>query len=143
MPTVVDCICQRRAIRAFDPVEIPREARDQILKAACMAASSFNIQPYRFYWVESAEKLKEAARLCLGQSPAETASALIVAVADIGSSSATTKSHLEWVRTAGFTDETIAEYEKKAKLGKWFFIQGWFGIFGAIKWAILRAIHPW
>jgi hypothetical protein len=64
-------------------------------------------------------------------------------VADIGSWSATTKSHLEWVRTAGFTDEQIAEYEKKAKLGKWFFIQGWFGIFGAIKWAILRMLHPW
>lgn len=142
-PTALECICQRRAIRAFDPVEIPKAAREQILNAACMAASSFNIQPYRFYWAESPKKLKEAACLCFGQSPAETASALIVAVADIGSWSATNKSHLEWARTAGFTDEQIAEYEKKAKLGKWFFIQGWFGIFGAIKWAILRAIHPW
>ena len=140
---LLDAICQRRAIRAFDPVEIPSDAREQILNAACLAASSFNIQPYRFYWVESPAKLKEAARLCFGQSPAETASALVIAVADIGSWPSTTISHLAWVRTAGFTEEQIAEYEKKAKLGKWFFIQGWFGIFGVIKWAILRALHPW
>jgi nitroreductase len=141
--SVLDAIFQRRAIRSFDPVEIPRETRETILNAACLAASSFNIQPYRFYWIESPEKLRVAARLCLSQSPAETASALVIAVSDIGSWPSTTQSHLEWVRTAGFTDEKIAEYEKKAKFGKWFFIQGWFGIFGAIKWAVLRAIHPW
>jgi nitroreductase len=143
MPSALEAIFQRRAIRAFDPVEIPKQAREQIMGAACLAASSFNIQPYQFYWVETPEMLTEAARLCFGQSPAETASALVVAVADIGSWRSTTKSHLEWVRTAGFTDEKVEEYEKKATLAKWFFIQGWFGIFGAIKWAILRLVHPW
>jgi nitroreductase len=29
------------------------------------------------------------------------------------------------------------------KLGKWFFLQGWFGIFGILKLMILRTIHLW
>ena len=140
---LLEMIRRRRAIKVFDPVEIPAAAREQILGAACVAPSSFNIQPYRFYWIESPEKRAEAARLCFSQSPAISASALVVAVADIGSWPATTESHLKWVRTAGFADEKVADYEKRAKLGKWFFIQGWFGIFGAIKWAILQIIHPW
>jgi nitroreductase len=141
-PTL-NAIHQRRAVRAFDPVEIPDATREEILRAASLAPSSFNIQPYRFYWVETPDARKSAARLCFGQSPAETASALIVAVADIGSWKSTNDSQLKWVRTAGFTEEKIAEYEFKARLGKWFFLQGWFGIFGAIKWVILRMIHPW
>jgi nitroreductase len=143
MAHVLEAIFRRRAIKVFDPVEIPPAAREQILSAASVAPSSFNIQPYRFYWVETPDARKNAARLCFGQSPAATASALIVAVADIGSWRSTTQSHLEWVRTAGFTDEKISEYEKRASLGKWFFIQGWFGMFGAIKWMILRLMHPW
>jgi nitroreductase len=140
---ILDAIHQRRAVRAFDPVEIPDATREEILHAASLAPSSFNIQPYRFYWIQTPDARKRAARLCFGQSPAETASALIVAVADIGSWKSTNESQLKWVRTAGFTAEKIAEYELKARLGKWFFLQGWLGIFGAIKWAILRMIHPW
>lgn len=142
-PPLLEAIHRRRAVKVFDPVEIPRAVRDQILGAACVAPSSFNIQPYRFYWIETPEMRRQAARLCLSQSPAASASALVVAVADIGSWPSTTRSHLEWVRTAGLTHEKVAEYEKKARLAKWFFIQGWFGIFGIMKWAILKTMHPW
>jgi len=67
------------------PDPIPPEIRLQILDAARLAPSSFNTQPYRFIWIESPEIRKQAAHLCMSQSPAETASALVVAVADIGS----------------------------------------------------------
>jgi nitroreductase len=127
----------------FDPVEISPDPREQILRAARMAPSSFNFQPYRFYWVESPEMRSAAARLCFGQSPAATASALLVAVADSGSFKATTKSELVWMRTAGFTEKTIAECERRAQFEKWFFIQEWFGVFGLLKWTILRAVHLW
>jgi nitroreductase len=143
MPNTLDAICQRRAVKVFDPIEIPPETRDQILHAARLAPSSFNIQPYRFYWLATPEIRKKGAELCFGQSPAATASALIVAVADIGSWQSTSAGELAWMRTAGFSDKTIAEYERRAKFGKWFFIQGWFGIFGAIKWIILRLLHFW
>ena len=85
MTNALDSILGRRAIKVFDPVEISTETRTQILDAARSAPSSFNIQPYRFIWVESPAALKEAARLCMGQSPAATSSALIVAVADLDS----------------------------------------------------------
>ena len=143
MSQVLDAILQRRAIKVFDPVDISARTRGQILHAARVAPSSFNIQPYRFYWVETPEMKKEAARLCFGQSPAATASALIVAVADIGSWKTTTQSELAWMRTAGFTGEKIAEYERRARFGQWFFMQGWFGVFGLLKWTILRVLHFW
>ena len=143
MSHVLEAILQRRAIKVFDPVEIPEDTREQILHAARVAPSSFNIQPYRFYWVETPEMRNEAARLCFGQSPAATASALIVAVADIGSWKSTSESELAWMRSAGFSPKKIAEYEQRAKFGKWFFVQGWFGVFGLVKWTILRVVHLW
>src|SRR5271168_3858477 len=143
MSHVLEAILQRRAIKVFDPVEIHADTRAQILQAARLAPSSFNIQPYRFYWVETPEMRSTAARLCFGQSPAATASALIVAVADIGSWKSTTASELAWMRTAGFPAKKLADYEQRAKFGKWFFIQGWFGVFGLLKWTILRVLHLW
>jgi len=141
MLSPLDAIFQRRAVKVFDPVVIDPAVREQILNAARLAPSSFNVQPYKFFWIESPELRKQAAHLCMGQSPAETASALVVAVADIGSWRSTVSEQLEWMRTAGFSSEKISEQEKRAGLAKWFFIQGWFGVFGVLKWFILRVIH--
>ena len=141
MVHLLDPILQRRAIKVFDPVPIPPEVRRQIMDAARSAPSSFNIQPYRFIWIESPKLRKQAAHLCMGQSPAETASALVAAVADIGSWRSTIKSHLEWMRSAGFSPEKISEQEKKSVFAKLFFLQGWFGCFGILKAVILRVIH--
>jgi nitroreductase len=47
MSEILEAIFQRRAIRAFDPVEIPEAVREQMLEAARVAPSSFNVQPYR------------------------------------------------------------------------------------------------
>src|SRR5437764_13678886 len=84
MSEILEAIFQRRAIRVLDAIEIPPAVRGRILDAARVAPSSFNVQPYRFYWVQSPEMKTRTAQLCMGQSQAETASALIVAVADIG-----------------------------------------------------------
>src|SRR6516225_1675363 len=91
MNDILDAIFQRRAVKLFEPVEISQELRERILNAARHAPSSFNLQPYRFYWVGSAVKKTAVAKLCLGQTPAETASALVVAVADLGSIPSTTQ----------------------------------------------------
>jgi len=139
----LDPLLRRRAIRAFDGVAVPTEAREWMLKAAVAAPSSFNSQPYRLYWIESAEKRKNAAEMCLGQAAAKTASALVVAVADLGLWKLTSAGQLQWMRETGFEEEKIRTYEKKAKFAKWFYVQGWFNLFGAAKWAILKAIHPW
>src|ERR1700745_2577563 len=119
MHGILEVIFKRRAVKVFEPVEISDRMREQILNAARHAPSSFNTQPYRFYWVRTAKTKRAVAKLCLGQMPAETASALVVAVADIGSLAATSQSQLEWMRSRREFDEAkIHEYARTAKIGR-------------------------
>src|SRR5258708_13415486 len=113
MLSLLEAIFQRRAVKIFEPVPIEGKVRDQILNAARCAPSSFNMQPYKFFWVESPEQRSEAARLCMSQSPAKTASALVIAVADIGSWRSTISSQLEWMRRAGLSPERISQHANK------------------------------
>jgi len=75
--------------------------------------------------------------------PAQTASVLVVAVADIGSLAATSQAHSEWMRRNGFSDAKVRDYQRTAKLGRILFMPGPFGIFGAFKWTIFRLVHLW
>jgi nitroreductase len=79
----------------------------------------------------------------MGQSPAETASALVVAVADIGSWRSTTESYLQWMRSSGADAKEVAEFENKSKFARLFFLQGWFGAIGVVKWMIMRVLNFW
>lgn len=141
MDAMLKAIHERRAVRKFEAAEIPEETRRAMLEAATLAPSSFNLQPYRFYWIASAEKRAEAARYCLGQRPATTASALVVAVADVGSWRETMASQVAWMKAGGVEAKKAAEYAKKMEKVKWFFLQGWFSMFGAMKWMILRVLN--
>jgi nitroreductase len=143
MADALDAIFYRRAVKVFDPVEISETLRENILDAARHAPSSFNVQPYRLYWVGPGAKKAEVAKLCMGQMPAETASALIVVVADIGSISATTRAQAEWMRASNFTEEKIRDYERTAKIGRILFMPGPFGIFGAFKRAVFGLLNVW
>jgi nitroreductase len=143
MNGILEAILQRRAVKVFEPVEISLGLREQILNAARHAPSSFNMQPYRFYWVGSAAKKATVAKLCLGQMPAETASALVVAVADIGSLHGTSQGQVEWMRRSEFSEAKIRDYERTAKIGRILFMPGPFGIFGAVKWGIFRLLNFW
>lgn len=140
---VLEAMFQRRAVKEFEPVEIPRAVRERILDAARHAPSSFNMQPYRFIWVESPATKAGAAKLCMGQKPAETASALVIAVADMGSMRATAQAQAKWMRGSGFNDAEVRDYEHTAKIGRMLFMPGPFGIFGALKWAIFRLLNVW
>lgn len=141
MDPILDAIFRRRAIKVFESVPIPLAVREQILNAARLAPSSFNSQPYRFYWVESSVSRKTVAQLCLGQTPAGTASALIVAVADLGGLALTAEKHLAWMRESGFSTRKISAQETKAKIGRWLFAPGWFGILGVFKWVLFRFLN--
>lgn len=143
MNGILEAIFQRRAVKVFDAVEISRGLREQILDAARHAPSSFNMQPYRFYWVGSTAKKAAVAKLCLGQMPAETASALVVAVADIGSMRATSRGQVEWMRSGEFSEAKIRDYERTAKIGRILFMPGPFGIFGVVKRGIFWLLNLW
>ncbi|HTZ95109.1 MAG TPA: nitroreductase family protein [Terriglobales bacterium] len=141
MDAILDAISRRRAIKVFEPVSIPLTVRGQILDAARLAPSSFNSQPYRFYWIESSASKTTAAQLCMGQMPAKTASALVVVVADIGALDQTAQKQLAWMRESGFSRQKISDQETKAKIGRWLFMPGWFGILGAMKWLLFRLLN--
>lgn len=141
MPETLNAILQRRAVKHFEQVEIPAEVREQLLNAVRAAPSSFNMQPYRLYWVESEAQRATVARLCLGQSPAQTASVLVVAVADIGSLRATSELQLEWMRKTGCSEKRIRDYAMTAKIGRLIFAPGPFGVFGACKWLMFRILN--
>src|SRR5499427_8653622 len=144
MNETLEAIFKRRAVKVFEPVEISEGMREQILNAARHAPSSFNTQPYRFYWIGTATKRRVVAKLCLGQMPAETASTLVVAVADIGSLAATSQSQLEWMRSRSeFSEAKIRDYERTAKIGRILFMPGPFGIFGAVKWGLFWLLSLW
>src|SRR5262249_11747440 len=144
MDGVLQAIFRRRAVKVFEPVEISGETREQILNAARHAPSSFNAQPYQFYWVETAKRKTAVAKLCLGQTPAEPASALVVAVADIGSLAATSHGQLQWMRRRSeFSEANIRDFDRTAKIGRILFMPGPFGVFGAVKWAIFRLVNLW
>src|SRR5215470_16184744 len=141
MNDTLNAIFLRRAVKLFEPVEISSEMREQILHAARQAPSSFNVQPYRIYWIGSAARRAVVARLCLGQKPAETASALIVAVADIGSMSATTEAQLAWMRRNHFAGGKIRDYQRTAKIGRILFMPGPLNMFAALKWVLFWLLN--
>lgn len=143
MTTTIDAMFQRRAVKSFDSVEIRAEIREQLLDAARMAPSSFNMQPYRLYWVESPEQRAKVSRFCMSQRPAVTASALVVAVADIGSLQKTSNLQLEWMRQAGFSEEKMRAYARTARIGRIIFMPGPLGLFGVLKWLLFGLINFW
>jgi nitroreductase len=140
----LEAIFKRRAVKIFDPVQISEDIREQILNAARHAPSSFNSQPYRLYWIETAKQRTAVAELCMGQKPAQTASALVVVVADIASLAATSQSQLEWMRSrTEFGEAKLLDFERTAKIGRILFMPGPLGIFGALKWALFRLLNLW
>lgn len=143
MKDILDVILQRRAVKLFERVVIAPGARERILNAARHAPSSFNLQPYKLYWVESAAKKAAVAKLCLEQAPAETASALVVVVADIGSMPATTQGQLEWMRRSAFAESKIRDYQRTARIGRILFMPGPFGIFAVVKRALFWLLNLW
>ncbi|HZP63660.1 MAG TPA: nitroreductase family protein [Terriglobales bacterium] len=143
MSEILDAIFQRRAVKLFEPVEISPALREQILDAARYAPSSFNSQPYKLYWVGSPAQRAVVARLCMGQKPAETASALVVAVADLRSLYATSQSQLKWMRKSNFAEAKIGDYERTAKIGRILFMPGPFGIFAVFKRAMFWLLNLW
>ena len=138
---LLSAIFQRRAIRAFEPVAVAASTRDLLLQSARQAPSSFNTQPYRLYWVESTAQRDAVAKLCMSQNAAKTASALVVAVADLGSLRSTSEMQAAWMRQSGLPERKIREYERTARIGHILFMPGPLNLFGRLKEALFRLLH--
>lgn len=52
---MIEAICSRRSVRAYEPKPIPREIIDTIIEAGNMAPSTYPFQPWRFVVVQDPE----------------------------------------------------------------------------------------
>lgn len=80
--TLSNVIFQRRDTPSFDGVPIPDADLLKVLDAGLHAPSGFNMQPWRFVVVRSAEQKKRLRAACFNQAKIEEASAVIVACGD-------------------------------------------------------------
>ena len=74
-------IDSRRSVRVYTDEPVPEEIMRKCIDNALLAPNSSNLQPWEFYWVRSADKKEELAKICMGQSAATTAQELVVCVA--------------------------------------------------------------
>ena len=75
-------IAERRASPSFDGSPISDADLKGILQAGLQAPSSYNLQPWRFIVVRTAEQKKRLRAACFNQAKVEEASVMIVACGD-------------------------------------------------------------
>lgn len=75
-------IVERRATQSFQDTPIPEADLQKIIEAGLRAPSSYNMQPWRFIVVRSADQKKRLRSACYNQPKVEEASVVIVACGD-------------------------------------------------------------
>ncbi|MCL2011267.1 MAG: nitroreductase family protein [Cystobacterineae bacterium] len=94
----LEAIRNRRSIRFFEDKPIPEPLLKAVLEDAIWAPSSMNMQPYRWYVVQT-PLVREKLLKCLNnQSAASTAPVLCVNVACWGDWPEASQEHLAWSR---------------------------------------------
>lgn len=63
--TLFDAVKQRRSVRRFLPDPVPKEDLEQILKAACLAPTSGNQQPWKFLVIDDRARIDALAEACV------------------------------------------------------------------------------
>src|SRR6187399_2035945 len=77
-----DAITERRATPSFDGSPIPDDVLSAILRAGLESPSGYNLQPWRFVVVRSAEQKRRLREAAMGQPKVEEAGAVIVCCGD-------------------------------------------------------------
>ena len=78
---IPNSIQNRRSIRVFDDREISEDDAELLVKAACLAPSAGNLQPWAFIIVRDPEVKEELVRAAYGQSFIAEASVVFVVCA--------------------------------------------------------------
>jgi len=80
---VIEAIRKRRSINFFEPGrEIPDEKLEELIEAANLSPSSFNVQPWKVVVVKDPERKKVLRGCAFDQPKVEEASAVLIMVAD-------------------------------------------------------------
>jgi nitroreductase len=111
MKTLSQAIRERRATPSFDGTPIPAEDLRQVLDAGLHAPSGYNMQPWRFIVVQSAEQKKKLRSASYNQGKVEEASAVIVACGDTDGWRRDLDLMLELGRKGGMPESYAAQAE--------------------------------
>jgi len=109
--TLSQAIQERRATPSFDSSPIPSGDLRQILDAGLQAPSGYNMQPWRFIVVQSAEHKKKLRAASYNQGKVEEASAVIVACGDADGWRKDLDLMLELGRRGGMPESYAAQAE--------------------------------
>lgn len=116
MPTVEkiskslkDAIESRRSTPSFDGAQLPNGDLETILAAGLRAPSGYNMQPWRFIVVQSAEGRKRLRAASYNQAKVEEASAVIVACGDADGWRKDLDEMLELGRAGGMPESYAAQ----------------------------------
>lgn len=82
-----EALQSRSSTRAFTGQDLPSETVDRLLRAACMAPTAGNLQPWRFFVVRDPDTRRALSRCAYGQVYVAEAPVVIVVCADLEASS--------------------------------------------------------
>lgn len=123
----------RRAVHQFSARPVDERDVAAILEAARLAPSSFNLQPYAFYWVRTPGLRERLAGLCLNQKAARTAPELIVCVARWDEWRACGEEHLAFLRAQKVPEATLRFHADIYAKMQIFFARGPFNVLGWLR----------
>jgi nitroreductase len=78
-----EVIAERRATPSFDGSPVPDDVLSTIVRAGLESPSGYNLQPWRFIVVRSAEQKRRLRDAAMGQAKVEEAGAVIVCCGDL------------------------------------------------------------
>lgn len=107
--TLSEAIETRRATPSFDGSPMPADDLEQILRAGLDAPSGYNMQPWRFVVVQSAEQRKRLRAASYNQAKIEEASVVIVACGDMDGWRQDLHTMLEMGRAGGMPESYAAQ----------------------------------
>lgn len=107
--TLSEAIAGRRSTPSFDGSPMPAEDLQEILEAGLRAPSGYNMQPWRFVVVQTAEGRKKLRAASYNQAKVEEASVVIAACGDMDGWRRDLDEMLEMGRAGGMPESYAAQ----------------------------------
>lgn len=123
-------IRSRRSVRVYNGEKVPPAVVEKCLQMGLLAPNSSNLQPWGFYWIQSAETKQKIVEACFSQPAAKTADTLIVCVARPGLWKANCKRMRDHLEKNGAPPSAHMYYKKIAPT---MYTQGFLGEIGLLK----------
>ena len=144
--TVSEAINYRRSVRVFKKEPIDDEKVKNCIHLATLAATSSNMQLWKFYHVVSPENLQQLTVASFNQGAARTAQQMVVVVARKDLWKKRAQANIDFLKSQ-YGDKPASEYSKREKFALNYYQKivpsiyfDFLGIFGMIKFLAFQMI---